>query len=334
VYTRREDILMRLISSLLLLFFAPLLCAPLLAGDVTLVGSGYTNPTPIQVAPGQVITFFVTGIVATPVKATTLPLPTTLGGISATIDRTLPEQKLPVPLLEVAQVDMCNSGQSASPSNCLITAITAQIPSELVPDNPALVVGNPVFQQGITHITINAPGASASAFLLAPVADNIHVVSNCDEFHSADYGGRPCQSVVAHADGSLVYATRPAAPGEALVVYVVGLGKTDPPMPSGQAAPKAVPVAGPVVLDFEWVPNGIPARPQTGPGYPPLGLAPLFAGSTPGFAGLYQINFVVPTPPAGTPDCLSGFESNLTVRIQGLTSYDGAKLCVTVTPGR
>ena len=60
---------------------------------------------------------------------------------------------------------------------------------------------------------------------------------------------------------------------------------------------------------------------------------PVFAGATPGYVGLYQVNFVVPPIPSGTPACVEPpqfpagqnvVESNLTVSIGGAFSFDNA----------
>jgi hypothetical protein len=48
-----------------------------------------------------------------------------------------------------------------------------------------------------------------------------------------------------------------------------------------------------------------------------------------GYIGLYQINFVVPQPPAGIEACSGAVYSNLTVSVGGLFSFDGAGICVT-----
>jgi len=82
------------------------------------------------------------------------------------------------------------------------------------------------------------------------------------------------------SDGSLVNSTSPAKPGEYLVMYLVGLGATNPSVDSGFATPAS------------------PLHPTTLPVTVTVGSEPstvLFAGLTPGFVGLYQIDFQVPT---------------------------------------
>ena len=86
-------------------------------------------------------------------------------------------------------------------------------------------------------------------------------------------------------------------------------------------------------MDFNYRPNALASQPAFTPANPPL-----FAGSTRGFVGLYQINFVVPPPPAGLQPCSSLIVasgpigglvlSNLTVSVGSLVSFDGAGICV------
>src|ERR1035441_10360033 len=116
--------------------------APMFGQGPTLVGAGYANPTQVQVAPGQVATLFVSGlksVLSQPLRATSLPLPNSLGGISVTVSQ-LSGPSYPVPLLAVQQMPVCgNAGAPPPPSpssptpECVITAITVQIPYELVP---------------------------------------------------------------------------------------------------------------------------------------------------------------------------------------------------------
>jgi len=87
------------------------------------------------------------------------------------------------------------------------------------------------------------------------------------------------QVLAQHSDFSLVTETAPAKPGEFLVVYLAGMGLTDTPVKTGEQAPSfplaTVNISASVSIDGESAPI-------------------LFAGLTPGFIGLYQINFQVP----------------------------------------
>jgi adhesin/invasin len=82
-----------------------------------------------------------------------------------------------------------------------------------------------------------------------------------------------------HADFSPVSQGNPAQVGETLLLYVTGLGAVKPAVADGAAA-----VANPlsvVVADIGVLVDGQAA-------------VVTFQGLAPGFAGLYQVNFVVP----------------------------------------
>src|ERR1039458_9238157 len=118
---------------------------PLFGQGMTLTGSGYASPTTIRVSPGQITTFFVSGlntVLTKPQRATSLPLPNSLAGISVTINQSSLKQSVAVPLLAVEQLNACGiappapppsptSTPSTVPQECLLTAITLQIPYEL-----------------------------------------------------------------------------------------------------------------------------------------------------------------------------------------------------------
>jgi uncharacterized protein (TIGR03437 family) len=80
-------------------------------------------------------------------------------------------------------------------------------------------------------------------------------------------------------------ASRPARPGDALVVYAIGFGQTDPPMALGEASPAAEPLARilptPTVYFGAGLTGGVAAL-------------PFYAGLTPGLVCLFQINVFVP----------------------------------------
>src|SRR5271168_4714525 len=84
----------------------------------TIVGAGYLFPAPINIAPGQVITIFATGVPsppAQPVFAGTGNLPTSLAGIGVTIAQAT---EIPAPILQVSSGGCAFCGT--------ITAITIQ----------------------------------------------------------------------------------------------------------------------------------------------------------------------------------------------------------------
>ena len=90
-------------------------------------------------------------------------------------------------------------------------------------------------------------------------------------------------------DYSLVNAASPAKPGEVLIIYLLGLGATNPSVPSGNAAPGVPPLAQ----------TATPVTMTVGGMDAPVA----FAGLTPGLAGLFQIDFFVPTTaPSGDLD--------------------------------
>ena len=311
--------------------------APLFGQGMTLTGSGYASPTPIRVSPGQITTLFVSGLslgTAKPQRATTLPLTNSLPTVS---------------------------------SDCLAAAITVQIPYELSLASPNI---GDASTPAATEVVITANGATSKAFTILPVTDNLHVVKTCDAFPpkqvdpsqvSVSLG---CNAAVTHADGTLVTADAPGKAGEVLVIYAFGLGQTTPAVKTGSATPTPAPILGPasrlgsvrtLELQYDFRPNAEPSRPfnvltgvisPTPPTGPVILLAPVFVGLTPGQVGLYQINIQLPSAfPAAVVSCTTlvvgtgnpayppaFVQSNLTIDIGGVSSFDGAAICI--QPGK
>ena len=327
--------------------------ARLFGQGLTLVGSGYVNPTLIQVSPGQITTFYVSALdvdPSKPLKATSVPLPNSLGGVSVTINQSLPKQSLEVPLLSVQQLNSCSSGASTAPSavtaDCLVAAITVQIPFELHPPSP-VIIGVPG-QLEFTEVVVTANGTASKAFTILPVFDHLHVINTCDAFPANQVMGAQvnfrCNAMVTHGDGTLVTALSPAKSGEDVVIYAFGLGSTNPAVQTGTASPSVVPAeAGRnFMVQFDFYPNAAASVPYTSPGTgPSVVVDPVFAGLTPGQVGLYQINVRIPNAPISLLPCstfngttgsvISLFNvvgSNLTINIRGYSSFDGAAICV------
>lgn len=85
-----------------------------------------------------------------------------------------------------------------------------------------------------------------------------------------------------HADGKLITADSPAQPGEIIVIFGAGLGRTDPRQIDGVIPRAAAPILLldrlTILLDDQRLPPG----------------SIYYAGITPGFSGLYQINLRLP----------------------------------------
>jgi uncharacterized protein (TIGR03437 family) len=121
--------------------------------------------------------------------------------------------------------------------------------------------------------------------------------------------------IIVNADNSLAIpatagiASKPATVGQAIVIYALGFGPTSPATTSGAASPTS-PLAE--ITDSPLVCFEAPDP------FNPSGLCvkPLFAGLTPGYVGLYQINVVVPaSSPTGVlvPIYISTSDGNTNV---------------------
>jgi uncharacterized protein (TIGR03437 family) len=81
--------------------------------------------------------------------------------------------------------------------------------------------------------------------------------------------------------------SHPVSGGDIVVIYTIGLGPTSPPVPSGTASPSSPLAAFDPTTVLACFGNNTPFSP------PPC-INPQFAGLSPGFVGLYQINIAIP----------------------------------------
>ncbi len=105
--------------------------------------------------------------------------------------------------------------------------------------------------------------------------------------------------VVTRPDGSLVTAESPARPGQIVILWATGLGPTLPSFRPGELP------RGAALLDqkvpFEVRLNDVPI---------PSGHI-LYAGVAPGFAGLYQVNILLPENTPQNPTIRVGYPNAL-----------------------
>jgi len=110
--------------------------------------------------------------------------------------------------------------------------------------------------------------------------------------------------VAVNQDGSVNTSVKPVKAGEVLTIYAIGFGATNPAVPTGAPAPGAEPLA-------RVTPNVSLAF---GTGFGKVVADPFFAGLTPTYAGLYQLNVFVPADsPKGEVDVVASvaeFASN------------------------
>jgi uncharacterized protein (TIGR03437 family) len=130
--------------------------------------------------------------------------------------------------------------------------VNIQIPTELVPNQTYQVI-----------VSANGALSVPDRLTVTPVQPGI----------AAFPDGRV---IAQHADFTLVDAGRPARPDEVILLYLAGLGETNPRVPSGQVSPLAQ-----VVVPVTVTVDGRPATVH-------------YAGLTPGAIGLYQINVQIP----------------------------------------
>ena len=103
--------------------------------------------------------------------------------------------------------------------------------------------------------------------------------------------------IATHGNGPLVTRAAPAQKGEIVVLYATGLGATSPAAIPDQVATMAAPIVN--LADFRVLLNGAAVNPHL----------ILYAGVTPGFAGLYQINLQLPADTPSNPEIRIGLST-------------------------
>jgi uncharacterized protein (TIGR03437 family) len=141
------------------------------------------------------------------------------------------------------------------------TQINFLVPYQLLPGTVTVVVANQGHAGPTVQIQLNA------------TSPGMFVYNNL--------------AIATHLNGVLLSINNPATPGEIVIIYAAGLGRVTPDTSQGRIASAAASITAASQLQVLLA----------GTACPPGNV--LYAGLAPGFAGLYQINLVIPplTPP-------------------------------------
>ena len=176
-----------------------------------------------------------------------------------------------------AQVSV--GGKSAALDFASPTELIVQIPVDVAPGYAQVAV------------TVQGKGSASATVTLASFSPGIYT--------SAQSSSTQSLGVILHQNSSTVTEQSPAQPGEVLQVYAVGLGPTNPSVPTGATAPTSPPLAMTIT------------QPTVTVGCQQANV--VFSGLAPSMVGSYLVNF---TLPASAP----GGNLSLTLSIGGQTS--------------
>ena len=167
---------------------------------------------------------------------------------------------------------------------------------------PLLSVSDLGAYQQINFVVPNLPD-----FVRTPVTIDVSQFNNSTGIKMRDslFNGYPADlfrdaagfGIVQHArDYSRVTRQSPALRGELVIAYATGMGAVEPPVSSGAAASSQ---PAPAVILYPGEPDGLKvflcqSEPSCAPQGQRIFATALFAGLSPGNAGVYQINFRVP----------------------------------------
>lgn len=135
----------------------------------------------------------------------------------------------------------------------------------------------PYEAQGTTQLTLTREDGKT-------VAVTVNVGDANPGLFSADASGTG-PAAATWGDGTLLNSGHPVARGDYVVLYATGLGRVSPSVTTGKPAPGAANCVNPVTVNIGG---------RT--------LTPDYAGVTPGFVGLYQVNVRVPADLTATGD--------------------------------
>jgi uncharacterized protein (TIGR03437 family) len=165
-------------------------------------------------------------------------------------------------------------GQAAFVDYISPTQVNAQLPSGIATSGAlALTVSSGGVTGAPYNLTVNPtqPGLLASAQF--KIGANQYVVAQL-----------PDGNYVLPAGAIANVNSRPAKPGETIVIYGIGFGAVTPVIPAGEIVTQTNQLSSNLQISFGGTPAVVP-----------------YAGLAPGFVGLYQFNVTVPSVTASSP---------------------------------
>jgi uncharacterized protein (TIGR03437 family) len=168
-------------------------------------------------------------------------------------------------------VSVTIGGQAAFVDYISATQVNAQLPSNIVTGGTLPLT---VTKTNVTSAPIGVTVHATEPGLLAPASFKIGA-------NQYVWALLPDGNYVLPAGAIAGVHSRPARPGETLVIYGIGFGPVIPEAPAGQIATGTSQLSAPLQILF---------------GQTPAQEVP-YAGMAPGWVGLYQLNVVVPAVP-------------------------------------
>jgi len=258
-----------------------------------MLGATVLTGVAATLAPGQIGIYQVSVAVPAGTPAGSYPLSLSIGE-SPSNSLTLPVGPAPTGPVITSVLDPVLSNAALCPGDLasLSGVNLGANPLVTVGGKAAFIVAPPQNGNMVIQIPVDAPLGSVNVVANGSPPFAITLAQFAPVLYNSTSG-----SVISPAHqstGAPVTASNPALPNETIVVFAIGLGLTNPVVPTGTPAPTAVPTV-----------------------YPPnvmlSGATPL-SGTTatlvPGQVGLYQITFQIPaSPPTGFPNFWVGMSA-------------------------
>ena len=219
------------------------------------------------VSPGDIVALFGQELTfAAPVVGPLPPLATTLGGASVTVNG----EPAPLYYSSYGQINF------QIPVDTAVGTATVQVFYAPNPMTPLIIAGN-----------------SVSVKVVARAPRLLLLTGEYGSIEDASQGySLPLPPTITFPG----FVSQPALPGDVLTIYAIGLGPTSPSVATGQPAPATAPYA-----PLMSTPTVLFTGERVGSISEPIPATPSYAGLSPYFAGLYQINVAIPAKcPAGT----------------------------------